>query len=123
MSPIVLIVIDDDEASRKHISATLSVDDRLAVFEAANPDDGFSLILNKRPRIVLLSSPLGSWNSIELLQKVLDHDPGVDVILMTVAYSGDVAVEAIKSGACDCISKPIREGELRDRIAALIVAA
>ena len=123
MSPIVLIVIDDDEASRKHISATLSTDDRLAVFEAANPDDGFSLVLNNRPRIVLLSSPLGSWNGIELLRKLLDHDPGIDVILMTAEYSGDAAVEAIKSGACDCISKPVRAGELQDRVAALIAAA
>jgi DNA-binding NtrC family response regulator len=55
-------------------------------------------------------------NGIELLTRILEVDPAIDVILMTAHYSTDAAVEAIKKGACDYLTKPISLPVLRERV-------
>jgi DNA-binding NtrC family response regulator len=47
----------------------------------------------------------------------------VDVILITAHYSAESAVEAIKKGACDYLTKPLDVQKLRKRIASLILDA
>jgi len=47
-----------------------------------------------------------SVQGMEVLQKILEFDPGIDVILMTGYYSTESAVEAIQKGAADYFPKP-----------------
>jgi DNA-binding NtrC family response regulator len=60
---------------------------------------------------------------MELLACVLEVDPSIDVVLMTAHYSTDAAVEAIKKGACDYLTKPISLPVLRERIGKLAADA
>jgi DNA-binding NtrC family response regulator len=53
---------------------------------------------------------------MELLRKILDFDPGIDVILMTGYYSTDSAIEAIQNGASDYLPKPLPTEKLQQRI-------
>jgi DNA-binding NtrC family response regulator len=53
---------------------------------------------------------------MEMLQKILEFDPGIDVILMTGYYSTESAVEAIQKGAADYFPKPFSPEKLREKI-------
>jgi len=57
---------------------------------------------------------------MDILERVLSKDPGVEVILMSGHYSTDSAVEAIQRGARDYLDKPLNLHKLRARISGLL---
>jgi DNA-binding NtrC family response regulator len=112
---IKLLVIDDDPQSLELVSETLS-DNGLHILTADDPESGLELVRRERPEIVLSDIVMPKMNGMELLGRILEVDPATDVILMTAHYSTDAAVEAIKKGACDYLTKPISIAVLRERI-------
>ncbi len=62
-------------------------------------------------------------SGMQLLERIVDWDPGIDVVLLTANYSTDSAVEAIRKGACDYLTKPLPPAVLRARIGALLDGA
>jgi DNA-binding NtrC family response regulator len=62
-------------------------------------------------------------SGLEVLARVVEFDPAIDVILMTAHYSTESAVEAIKKGASDYLTKPVSITALRERTSKLIDAA
>ena len=57
---------------------------------------------------------------MEVLERIVEFDPGIEVILMTAHYSTESAVEAIKKGASDYLNKPVSIALLRDRVRKLM---
>ena len=112
---IKLLVIDDDPQSLELVSETLS-ENGLHILTADDPESGLELVRRERPEIVLSDIVMPKMNGMELLGRILEVDPATDVILMTAHYSTDAAVEAIKKGACDYLTKPISIPVLRERI-------
>lgn len=122
LSPFTLLVIDSDPLNLDIIRETLG-HDGLEVLIADNSDAGFAAFLKARPRIVLVDSALPHVSGLELLERMLAVDPGLDVILVAAQYSPESAVEAIQRGACDYLPKPLDLGKLRARIRALLAQA
>lgn len=125
MSPAVklkLLAIDDDPHNLEMIRLAL---DRqgLEILTEQDPERGFELFLQARPRVVLLDLVMPKVNGIELLQRIVSVDPGVEVILITAHYSAESAVEAIQKGATDYLTKPIEIDKLRSRVSILIADA
>lgn len=112
---IKLLAIDDDPQSLELVSEALS-DNGLDILTAGDPEAALELVRRERPEIVLSDIVMPKMNGMELLSRILDVDPATDVILMTAHYSTDAAVEAIKKGACDYLTKPISLPVLRERI-------
>ncbi len=59
-------------------------------------------------------------SGLEVLERIMEFDPSIDVILMTAHYSTESAVEAIKKGASDYLNKPVSIAALRERIGRLV---
>ena len=59
-------------------------------------------------------------SGMEALERIRDDAPETDIILITGFYSTDSAVEAIRKGACDYLTKPLSVALLRERIGKLI---
>jgi DNA-binding NtrC family response regulator len=118
-SRVPILAIDDNSENLDLISATLA-DESVEILTATDPEVGFDTFLRVRPRIVLLDLVMPKIGGMELLQKMVGIDPGVDVILITAHYSTDSAVEAIQKGACDYLTKPLDVEKLRSRIASLM---
>jgi DNA-binding NtrC family response regulator len=114
-----LLAIDDNRENLELITATLA-SERLQVLTASDPEVGFETFLRVRPRIVLLDLVMPKVSGMELLERIVEIDPGVDVILITAHYSTDSAVEAIQKGACDYLNKPLDIVKLRTRVASLM---
>jgi DNA-binding NtrC family response regulator len=108
-------VIDDDHQNLSLIQVALA-NQPVEVVSTANPLEALDLIRRKRPHVVLLDLVMPQMGGMELLERIVENDPGMDVILMTGHYTTDSAVEAIKKGACDYLTKPISVTALRSKI-------
>jgi DNA-binding NtrC family response regulator len=110
-----LVVIDDDPQNLKLVQFILA-DEQLEIHTASDPQSGLDLIRRLHPQVVLLDLVMPGVEGMELLQKILEFDPGIDVILMTGYYSTESAVEAIQKGASDYLPKPLPTEKLQQRI-------
>jgi DNA-binding NtrC family response regulator len=121
-SAVTLIAIDDDPMSLELISDVLE-QANLKILTATDAQAGLVLIREKRPEIVLLDLLMPGVSGMELLERILEFSPETEVILVTGHYSTESAVEAIRKGASDYITKPLSVPQLRQRIDALIASA
>ena len=119
---IKLLVIDDDRPDLEFVSAALA-ENNLQILTADDPEIGLELVRREHPQIVLSDIVMPKINGMELLGKILEIDPAIEVILMSAHYSTETAVEAIKKGACDYMTKPISLPVLRERIEKLAMNA
>lgn len=110
-----LAVIDDDPQNLKMVQFVLA-DEELEIHTSTDAQGGLDLIRRTHPQIVLLDLVIPGVQGMELLEKILDFDPGIDVILMTGYYSTESAVEAIQKGASDYLQKPLSIEKLQQRI-------
>ncbi len=92
----------------------------LEILTASDPEEGIDLVYNKHPQIVLTDLVMPKVSGMDVLERVIEFDPSIDVILMTAHYSTESAVEAIKKGASDYLNKPVSIGTLRERIGKLV---
>jgi DNA-binding NtrC family response regulator len=110
-----LVAIDDDPQNLKMLKFVLA-DEQLEIHTSTNPQGGLDLVRSIHPQVVLLDLVMPGVQGMELLEKILDFDPGIDVILMTGYYSTESAVEAIQKGASDYLPKPLPTEKLQQRI-------
>lgn len=120
--PISLLAIDDDERNLEFITDALS-EDGLEICSTTGAQQGIEMVRRKHPAIVLLDLVLPEISGMEVLERIIALDPGIDVILMTGHYSTESAVEAIQKGACDYLTKPLSAGKLRNRVSQLVEEA
>src|SRR5712692_5251764 len=119
---ITLVAIDDNQHSLELLAAALS-QDGLEILTATNPQQGLDLVHSRHPQIVLTDLVMPGMSGMEVLERIVEFDPAIDVILMTAHYSTESAVEAIKKGASDYLNKPVSIAALRERIGKLIEGA
>ena len=116
---VTLLAIDDDPKSLELIQDTLSRDD-LTILTSTDPAAGLELALQHHPEIVLLDLVMPGIDGIAVLERILAAVPTTEVILITGHYTAESAVEAIRKGASDYLTKPLSIANLRERIGALI---
>ena len=118
-SSVSLVIIDDNPGSLEFLSSALARDE-VNIFTASDPEEGLDLVYTHRPQIVLTDLVMPGLSGLNVLERVIDFDPAIDVVLMTAHYSSDTAVEAIRKGAADYLNKPISLNVLRQRVGRLI---
>lgn len=121
-NPIVLVIIDDNPRSLEFLSTALA-GEGVQIFTAADPEEGLDLVYTHRPQVVMTDLVMPHITGLEVLERITEFDPAIDVILMTAHYTTDTAVEAIRKGAADYLNKPIALATLRDRVGRIIDAA
>ena len=114
-----VVAIDDDEQHLKFVAALLS-QDNVVVFTSSDSQTGLSLVHAKHPQLVIVDLVMPGMGGMDLLQKIIDFDPAIEVILLTGHYSSESAVEAIQKGACDYLNKPVQAEKLQERVEALL---
>ena len=122
VSHVKLVAIDDTPESLELITEALS-QEGLEIFTATDPENGLDIVFHEHPQIVLLDLVMPKMSGMEALDRIVEFDPSIEVILMTAHYSTESAVEAVKKGASDYLNKPVSIGLLRDRIRKLMEQA
>lgn len=119
---ITLLAIDDDPSSLDLICDALE-QINLQIFTASDAQTGLAVIREKRPEIILLDLLIPGVSGMDLLERIVAIAPESEIILVTGHYSTDSAVEAIRKGASDYITKPLSIPNLRQRIGVLVEEA
>jgi DNA-binding NtrC family response regulator len=114
-----LVAIDDDQQTLELIRAALKQSD-LDIILAVDPLEGLEVIKRHHPQIVLLDLMLPNLGGMDVLDRIMAHDPEIDVIVITAHYSSESAVQAIQKGASDYFDKPLSIQRLRNRVAELL---
>lgn len=109
--PIKVLVVEDDEVQRKVIEFNLSREG-YDVKGAGTISSGMTLMKEHKPDVVITDVMLPDGNGIELLERFLSIDPDLAVIVVTAYGTIRMAVDAIKKGAHDYITKPYEKEEL-----------
>ena len=106
------ILVIEDDASLREVLCTVLQTSGFSVVSAESAEESLPIFATERIDCVLADFKLPGMNGIELLRKVRDTMPRVPYVLMTAFGSVAVAVEAMKSGATDYISKPFEPSTL-----------
>lgn len=114
-----LLAVDDDPLSLDLVRDALGSME-LRILTAANGAEARIVLAEERPQIVLLDLMLPDVSGLELLEEISQSAPGTDVILLTGHYTPESAVEAVRKGASDYLTKPVKIAALRARIKELV---
>ncbi len=105
MSKGKVLVIDDEDIVRTSCSRAL-VPEGYEVKLARNGLDGLKIIGEEKVDIVLTDLKMPDMDGIEVLKKIKEGWPEIEVIIITGYQTVDTAVKSIKLGAFDYIEKP-----------------
>lgn len=101
-----LLIVDDD-ATFVRVLARAMTSRGFEVLCAVNGEEARALTRRHRPRYCVLDLKVGEENGLRLLVDLLQIAPDIRVLLLTGYASIATAVEAIKRGAHDYLSKPV----------------
>jgi DNA-binding NtrC family response regulator len=116
----VCIAIIDDNIGSVELMASALAGEGVDIITATDPEDGLELVFRSHPQIVLTDLVMPKLSGMQVLARIMEFDPSIDVILMTAHYSTESAVEAIKKGATDYLNKPVSISTIRERMKKLI---
>jgi two-component system response regulator HydG len=111
-----ILVVDDEPSHRKMIEAVLSAEG----YEVTQAEDGQAAISAVEDRfhdLIIMDVRMPNVDGVEALQKIKQISPDIPVIIMTAYASVGTAVEALKSGAYDYLTKPLDIEELKILVA------
>jgi two-component system nitrogen regulation response regulator NtrX len=100
-----ILIIDDEKAIRKTLSEILSYEG-YKIEEAGDGEEGLKRFKEKNYDVVLCDIKMPKLDGIEFLDKAREANPDVPVIMISGHGTIETAVEAVKKGAYDYISKP-----------------
>ena len=101
-----ILIIDDEKAIRRSIREILEFE-KHQVEEAEDGQMGLNMALKNAYDVVLSDIKMPKLDGTELLQKVMEAGLDTSVIMMSGHGTIETAVEAVKTGAYDYLSKPI----------------
>jgi two-component system NtrC family response regulator len=109
--PLILL-IDDDDSLRRVIEYSLT-EAGYAVMAAASGEEGLRLFGRNRFDAVITDITMPGMSGMEVLASVRQRDGRVPVVVITAYGTIESAVEAMKQGAFDYITKPVSRDELK----------
>ncbi len=109
------LVVDDEPDIRELIEITLERMD-VATTAVANLDDAYAAARKSPFNLCLTDMRLPDGNGIDLIRHMHQHHPGVPVAMITAHGNMSSAIEALKAGAFDFVSKPVDLQVLRNLV-------
>jgi anti-anti-sigma factor len=110
-----ILVIDDEKPTLMMFRLTLTALGH-EVFTAENGQQGVDAFSRERPSIVLTDIKMPGMNGIEVLRRIKEIDPTVQVIVITGHGDMDLAIQALNLDATDFLNKPIQRHLLEQAI-------
>ena len=111
-----VLVVDDDKNMRRSLQTMLG-DEGYAVRVAESAEAGLTLLRQEDFFMVITDARLGGVTGYEFLGKIRSGWPDLPALMITAFATPKLAVEAIKAGAMDYLSKPFEPEELFHAVA------
>jgi two-component system response regulator AtoC len=107
-----ILVVDDEANLRKVLSAQLARDG-YDVHTAEDGEEALAFLREHHIDLVITDLKMPKMDGMDLLRAAVRDDPSLPVVMLTAHGTIDNAVEALKSGAFDYITKPFDQNEVR----------
>jgi two-component system, NtrC family, response regulator AtoC len=111
-----VLIVDDEPNLRKILSAQLSRDG-YDVMTAEDGEAGLAAIKENHIDLVITDLKMPKVDGMALLREALRLDPDLPIVMITAHGTIDTAVEALKTGAFDYLTKPFDKDEVRQIVA------
>src|ERR1039457_2932285 len=83
---LVLVAIDDNPRSLELLTSALARPE-LEILTATDPTEGLEMVFKRHPQIVVTDLVMPGMSGMEVLERVVEFDPSIDVIVMTAHRS------------------------------------
>ncbi len=100
-----LLIVDDEKNTREGLRDAL--EDSFEIYTAADAEGALAVLEADPADVMITDLRLGTDNGMELIERVLQRPKPPICIMMTAYGSVDTAVEAMKRGAYDFVTKPV----------------
>ena len=107
-----ILVVDDEESMGKFMQIMLQKEG-YEVTPTASGSEALKALKQKDFDLVIADLMMPEMNGLKLLSEVKQYDSEIDVIVMTAFASVDTAIEALKKGALDYVTKPFKVDEIK----------
>ncbi len=111
-----VLIVDDEPNLRKILSAQLTRDG-YDVLTAEDGEQGLHVLREHHIDLVITDLKMPKVDGMTLLKRALEEEPELPVVLVTAHGTIDTAVEALKLGAFDFVTKPFDKDEVRQIVA------
>ena len=108
-----VLIVEDNETARKQIQVFLETDPALLVDTAANGSDALKALSDRPYSVIVTDLKMPRVDGLQLLEEVQKRRLPADVIITTGFGTIDHAVQAMRLGAADFLTKPINLEHLR----------
>ena len=115
MTTYTALIVDDEPDIRELLEITLT---RMGITTLTAPDltSARKLLEQNATHLCLTDMNLPDGNGIELVQWIQKHSPATPVAVITAYGNMDTAIESLKAGAFDFVSKPVELPRLRELV-------
>ncbi len=107
------ILIVDDEPSMREFLEIMLTREGYKVASASDGRDALNMLNKQMYDLIVSDIQMPGMGGLELLKNIKDVSPDTEVIMITAYASTETAVEAMKEGAYDYITKPFKVDEIR----------
>jgi len=107
-----ILIIEDDISLRRVLEFTLE-EAGYGVITAVDGEQGLKMFQDHAPKLVITDIQMPGLSGIEVLKRVKEKAPATLVVVITAFASVEQAVEAMKAGAHDYLTKPFSRDQLR----------
>ena len=107
-----ILVVDDESNMRKILSANLALD-RHTVAEASGVAQALGHLAVNRYDAVITDQKMQDGTGLDLLARLREIDPSVAVVMLTAFATVELAVESMRQGAFDFVTKPFQPDVVR----------
>ena len=101
-----ILVVDDDDVFRSRLARAFR-DRGFNVGEASNSIEAYDYVQGTKPKLIVLDLKLQNESGLVLLKELLDLDGALRVVVLTGYGTIATAVDAVKSGAVNYLTKPV----------------
>ena len=112
MSDAIYILVIDDEPALRHVLRTILTEAGYCVDESPDVSAALRMLEKKAYNLAICDVRMPGADGMEFLQRALESVPELSIIMMSAYGTIDSAIECMKQGAFDYISKPFKPDEI-----------
>jgi two-component system chemotaxis response regulator CheY len=121
--PLKLMIVDDSNIIRRRIERSQQIDRLEVVGSASNGREALELFRRTQPDVVTMDLTMPEMDGIECVQKLVELNSKVLILVVSALADKATAVEAIEKGANGFLCKPFTDRQLNDALYELLLDA
>lgn len=110
------ILVVDDEASQRDLLHMVLTEEGYSVETASSGEEAVRKVEDRFYNLVIMDMKMGGMGGLEALKRINEISSAVQVLIVTAYASVDTAVDAMRSGALNYLTKPIDLEELKVQV-------